>query len=129
MRQVAHTMFISDSRASLHLKWKENLVKHQTSKLFSCSSEEISIRILSNIYHGYQLKIVRVWNFLVSIFHIWTEYWCISPYSLRMRGNADQKNSFCYSKNIFEVILEFKVLSYLQFSKKTRYIRIVLNQV
>ena len=88
--------------------------------LFSCSSEEISIRILSNIYHRYQLKIVRIWNFLVSIFHIWTEYWSISPYSLRMRGNADQKNSFCYSKNIFEVILEFKVLSYLQFSKKDK---------
>ena len=29
MRQLVYTMFISNNRASFHLWWKENLVKHQ----------------------------------------------------------------------------------------------------
>ena len=29
MRQLVHTMFISNNRALFHLWWKENLVKHQ----------------------------------------------------------------------------------------------------
>ena len=27
--QLVHTMFISNNRVSFHLRWKENLVKHQ----------------------------------------------------------------------------------------------------
>ena len=29
MRQLVHTVFVSNNRASFHLWWKENLVKHQ----------------------------------------------------------------------------------------------------
>ena len=40
---------------------------------------------------------VPIWNFFWSVFfRIWTEYFVIlriSPYSVRMRENADQKNS------------------------------------
>ena len=41
-------------------------------------------------------KSVRIWSFLVRIFHIQTEYReirSISPYSVRMRENTDQQIS------------------------------------
>ena len=41
MRQLVYTMFISNNRASFHLRWKENLVKYQkVSKSYEtdCSS-------------------------------------------------------------------------------------------
>ena len=46
-------------------------------------------RIVSNIYHC--VKSVQIWSFFWSVFsRIWTEYG-ISPYSVRMRQNTDQK--------------------------------------
>ena len=52
MRQLGNTVFISNNRASFHLWWKENLVKHQkVSKYYEndCSSEDL--HVMQNVCH------------------------------------------------------------------------------
>ena len=52
VRQLGNTVFISNNRASFHLWWKENLVKHQkVSKYYEndCSSEDL--HVMQNVCH------------------------------------------------------------------------------
>ena len=50
VRQLIYTMFISNNRASLHLWWKENLVKHQKlSKYFEIDFFQIFTFLLMSL--------------------------------------------------------------------------------
>ena len=69
---------------------------------------------------------VRIWSSSSGpYFRIWTGYreiWSISPYSVRMRENADQRNSeYGHFSRILHLLHNVKVYHYMHiaFQKKT----------
>ena len=84
MRQLVYTMFISNNRASSHLLWKENLVKHQkVSKYYEYGrslSDNFSNKTVRDGMFGLGLILSHLFNPLnLNILDMYLETWLWSP--------------------------------------------------
>ena len=128
MRQFVYTMFISNNRASSHLLWKENLVKHQkVSKYYEygCSlSDNFSNKTVRDGMFGLGLILSHLFNPLnLNILDMYLETRLWSPVICAKKALHEEVDIWDYWKiytfNIFVYFYHIFIifLSYLSFFK------------
>ena len=76
MRQLVYTMFISHNRASFHLWWKENLLKHQkVSKYYESGCNNLLKENVVSLYTRWKALSCKllIWLFKDQLWNIQTK--------------------------------------------------------
>ena len=97
-----NTMFISNNRASFHLRWKENLVKHETiSKYY-----ESECRTFNIFRNPSEIENIFIWTKVFSNYHIKTKFGVIFESHRRQKCNGFYKDLCPSTLDLHFVIVE-----------------------